>query len=90
MRLGAGLAIFVTSAFENKCLLFLKNMKLKGEGGRGMTHKIEISGVSKWFRRNGEEIAMRETSLAIEEGRFVSIIGPSGAASQRCLTLLPV
>lgn len=34
-----------------------------------MTHKIEISGVSKWFRRNGEEIAvMRETSLAIEEG----------------------
>ena len=80
---------FVTSAFENKCLLFLKNMKLKGEGGRGMTHKIEISGVSKWFRRNGKKLrAMRETSLAIEEGRFVSIIGPSGRGKSTLFNII--
>ena len=54
-----------------------------------MTHKIEISGVSKWFRRNGEEIAaMRETSLAIEEGRFVSIIGPSGCGKSTLFNII--
>ena len=54
-----------------------------------MTHKIEISGVSKWFRRNGEEIAtMRETSLAIEEGRFVSIIGPSGRGKSTLFNII--
>ncbi|ANA81565.1 ABC transporter related protein [Paenibacillus vortex V453] len=54
-----------------------------------MTHKIEISGVSKWFRRNGEEIAaMRETSLSIEEGRFVSIIGPSGCGKSTLFNII--
>lgn len=54
-----------------------------------MTHKIEISGVSKWFRRNGEEIpAMRETSLGIEEGRFVSIIGPSGCGKSTLFNII--
>ncbi|KZS47609.1 ABC transporter [Paenibacillus glucanolyticus] len=54
-----------------------------------MTQKIEISGVSKWFRRNGEEIAaMRETSLSIEEGRFVSIIGPSGCGKSTLFNII--
>ncbi|MGY5342305.1 ABC transporter ATP-binding protein [Paenibacillus glucanolyticus] len=54
-----------------------------------MAHKIEISGVSKWFRRNGEEIAaMRETSLSIEEGRFVSIIGPSGCGKSTLFNII--
>ncbi|GAB6929497.1 ABC transporter ATP-binding protein [Paenibacillus sp. JCM 10914] len=54
-----------------------------------MTHKIEISGVSKWFRRHGEEIAaMRETSLSIEEGRFVSIIGPSGCGKSTLFNII--
>ncbi|AWB45490.1 ABC transporter [Paenibacillus sp. CAA11] len=54
-----------------------------------MTHKIEISGVSKWFRRNGEEIpAMRETNLSIEEGRFVSMIGPSGCGKSTLFNII--
>ncbi|NMO95173.1 ABC transporter ATP-binding protein [Paenibacillus lemnae] len=52
-------------------------------------HKIEISGVSKWFRRNGEEIAaMRETNLSIEAGRFVSIIGPSGCGKSTLFNII--
>ncbi|WP_223067210.1 ABC transporter ATP-binding protein [Paenibacillus caui] len=54
-----------------------------------MTHKIEISGVSKWFRRNGEDIpAMQETNLQIEEGRFVSIIGPSGCGKSTLFNII--
>lgn len=39
-----------------------------------MGNKIEVVGVSKVFRRGGKEIvAMQETNLFIEEGRFASI-----------------
>jgi ABC-type nitrate/sulfonate/bicarbonate transport system ATPase subunit len=41
--------------------------------------KIEVTGVSKIFRRNGKNVAaLAETNLAVQEGRFASIIGPSG------------
>ncbi|MCI1965602.1 MAG: ABC transporter ATP-binding protein [Oscillospiraceae bacterium] len=41
--------------------------------------KIEVTGVSKIFRKNGTNVAaLSETNLAVEEGRFASIIGPSG------------
>ncbi|CAM4430394.1 ABC transporter ATP-binding protein [Paenibacillus macerans] len=54
-----------------------------------MQPKIEISGVSKWFRRNGQEIpAMRETSLTIEEGLFVSMIGPSGCGKSTLFNII--
>ncbi|WP_019007464.1 ABC transporter ATP-binding protein [Cohnella laeviribosi] len=54
-----------------------------------MRNKIEIVGVSKWFRKNGQEIpAMKETSLAIEEGRFVSIIGPSGCGKSTLFNII--
>ncbi|GGA33587.1 ABC transporter ATP-binding protein [Paenibacillus physcomitrellae] len=54
-----------------------------------MTHKIEIKGVSKWFRRNGENIAaMQETNLQIEAGRFVSIIGPSGCGKSTLFNII--
>ncbi|WP_040949990.1 ABC transporter ATP-binding protein [Gorillibacterium massiliense] len=54
-----------------------------------MSHKIEISGVSKWFRRDGKEInAMSETNLAVEEGRFVSIIGPSGCGKSTLFNII--
>lgn len=54
-----------------------------------MKAKIEISGVSKWFRRDGKEIiAMQETNLSIEEGRFVSIIGPSGCGKSTLFNII--
>lgn len=41
--------------------------------------KIEVTGVSKIFRKNGMNVAaLAETNLSVEEGSFASIIGPSG------------
>lgn len=54
-----------------------------------MKTKIEIAGVSKWFRRDGQEImAMQETNLSIEQGRFVSIIGPSGCGKSTLFNII--
>lgn len=54
-----------------------------------MSYKIQISGVSKTFRRNGQEVsAMKETNLSIEEGRFVSIIGPSGCGKSTLFNII--
>lgn len=54
-----------------------------------MSYKIQISGVSKTFRRSGQEIsAMKETNLSIEEGRFVSIIGPSGCGKSTLFNII--
>lgn len=54
-----------------------------------MSYKIQISGVSKTFRRGGQEIsAMKETNLSIEEGRFVSIIGPSGCGKSTLFNII--
>jgi ABC-type nitrate/sulfonate/bicarbonate transport system ATPase subunit len=54
-----------------------------------MPNKIEINGLSKIFRKNGKEItAMQETHLAIEEGRFVSIIGPSGCGKSTLFNII--
>ncbi|MBW4082371.1 ABC transporter ATP-binding protein [Paenibacillus sp. S150] len=54
-----------------------------------MKTKIEIAGVSKWFRRDGQEVpAMQETNLSIEEGRFVSIIGPSGCGKSTLFNII--
>lgn len=54
-----------------------------------MSYKIQISGVSKIFRRDGQEVsAMKETNLSIEEGRFVSIIGPSGCGKSTLFNII--
>lgn len=54
-----------------------------------MQHKIEISGVSKIYRKGGKEItAMQETDLSIEPGRFVSIIGPSGCGKSTLFNII--
>ncbi|WP_123043252.1 ABC transporter ATP-binding protein [Cohnella candidum] len=54
-----------------------------------MANKVEVSGVSKLFRRNGKEIvAMQETNLFIEEGRFASIIGPSGCGKSTLFNII--
>jgi ABC-type nitrate/sulfonate/bicarbonate transport system ATPase subunit len=54
-----------------------------------MNKKIEISGISKIFRKNGKEIvAMQETNLSIETGRFISIIGPSGCGKSTLFNII--
>jgi ABC-type nitrate/sulfonate/bicarbonate transport system ATPase subunit len=54
-----------------------------------MENKIEINGVSKIFLKSGLHItAMQETNLAVEEGRFVSIIGPSGCGKSTLFNII--
>jgi ABC-type nitrate/sulfonate/bicarbonate transport system ATPase subunit len=54
-----------------------------------MANKVEVIGVSKYFLRNGKEIAaMEDTSMFIEEGRFVSIIGPSGCGKSTLFNII--
>lgn len=52
-------------------------------------YKIEISDVSKSFRKNGKSItALQKTSMSIEEGHFVSIIGPSGCGKSTLFNII--
>lgn len=51
--------------------------------------KIEVSGVTKCFKRNGKKVlALRETSLSVEEGRFATIIGPSGCGKSTLFNII--
>ena len=55
----------------------------------GERNKIEISGISKMFHREGRDVlALQETSLSVEEGRFISIIGPSGCGKSTLFNLI--
>ncbi len=50
---------------------------------------IEINGVSKIFRRDGQEFtAMRETNVTIESGKFICIIGPSGCGKSTLFNII--
>lgn len=50
---------------------------------------IEIKGVSKIFRRDGQEFtAMRETNVTIESGKFICIIGPSGCGKSTLFNII--
>ncbi|MFA9558173.1 ABC transporter ATP-binding protein [Evansella sp. AB-rgal1] len=51
--------------------------------------KLEIAGVGKIFRKNGEDIcALEPTNLEIPEGKFVSIIGPSGCGKSTLFNII--
>ncbi|MFU0831986.1 MAG: Aliphatic sulfonates import ATP-binding protein SsuB [Oscillospiraceae bacterium] len=51
--------------------------------------KIEVTGVSKIFRRNGKNVtALANTNLAVEEARFASIIGPSGCGKSTLFNII--
>jgi len=50
---------------------------------------IEATGISKTFRRGREDVcALRGVNLTIEQGEFVSIIGPSGAGKTALMNIL--
>ncbi|AKM20717.1 ABC transporter ATP-binding protein [Anoxybacillus geothermalis] len=54
-----------------------------------MSNKIEIVGVSKVFKKNGQKIyVLQETDLIIEKGRFISIIGPSGCGKSTLFNII--
>jgi ABC-type lipoprotein export system ATPase subunit len=50
---------------------------------------IEATGICKTFRRGREDIcALRGVNITIEQGEFVSIIGPSGAGKTALMNIL--
>jgi len=50
---------------------------------------IEAAGLSKTYRRGSEEVcALRGVDLAIGQGEFVSLVGPSGAGKTALMNLL--
>ena len=51
--------------------------------------KLEVRSISKMFRRNGKAIhALDATSMAVNRGRFVSIIGPSGCGKSTLFNVI--
>lgn len=55
----------------------------------GESCKIEVIGVSKIFRRDGKNVAaLEKTNLAVQEGRFASIIGPSGCGKSTLFNII--
>ena len=55
----------------------------------GTRAAVEISGIQKTFQSaRGAVQALTETSLAIAQGQFVSIVGPSGCGKSTLLSLI--
>lgn len=49
---------------------------------------IKMTGVSKWYRRNGlESFALRNFSLHVRAGEFVAVTGPTGCGKTTFLTI---
>jgi sulfonate transport system ATP-binding protein len=50
---------------------------------------IELEGVSKQFRRKGQNVlACHEISFSVRRGEFVSIVGPSGCGKSTLLSMI--
>jgi len=54
-----------------------------------VTPKLQVRGLSKAFRDNGSTLeALRDFSLQVEPGQFVTIIGPSGCGKSTLFNLI--
>lgn len=51
--------------------------------------QIEIKGISKMYRDQGMDfVALRETNIKIESGKFICIIGPSGCGKSTLFNII--
>jgi len=54
-----------------------------------VTAKLQVRGLSKAFRDNGSTLeALRDFSLQVEPGQFVTVIGPSGCGKSTLFNLI--
>lgn len=50
---------------------------------------ISINGVTKTYNtRHGKSLALRETSLEVEQGQFVCVVGPSGCGKTTLMNMI--
>src|SRR3989449_4596724 len=61
-----------------------------GQTGGGRPTLLELEGVSRVYGEEIEVYALREVSLQILAGDFISIVGPSGSGKSTMLGLLGV
>lgn len=54
-----------------------------------MPNKLEVSSVSKSFRKDGKDlIVLQDANISVEEGKFVCIIGPSGCGKSTLFNII--
>ncbi len=59
------------------------------EQAMAMEHKLQISQVGKVFStKNGEMVALNETTFQVKDGEFVCILGPSGCGKSTILRII--
>lgn len=60
-----------------------------GEKMAGSGRNLEIKGITKIFRTDGNNFAaLRKTDLLIEDGKFVCLIGPSGCGKSTLFNII--